>query len=170
MMLDIKIINMMKMMKIRNQIIIYFILDFILILFSMYKGTMWLLNTQIAFASALLIILLSFLSYIKNVNKQVKVLADKIDERDYIDELDDPYELYDENNTKKKPNKAKISVKNLSKSRGAAFSLYRILGYIVLIIGFLMLVKLKSIVIIAYILGISIIPLGTILSSLTSRS
>ncbi len=158
------------MMKIKNQIIIYFILDLVLILFSFYKGTLWLLNTQIAFFSALIIILLSFLSYTKNINKQIGLLGDKIDDRDFIDEMDDPYELYETNENHTKPNKTKISMKNLSKSKGAAFSLFRILGYIILIFGFLVLVKLKSLMAIAYILGISIIPVGTLISSFSNKN
>ncbi len=157
-------------MKIKDQITIYCILDFMLILFSFYKGALWLLNTQIAFTSALIIILLSFLSYLKNINRQITLLADRIDDRDLIDEMDDPYELYDENSNKTKPNKVKISIKNLSKSKGAAFSFFRILGYIILIIGFLTLVKLKSLIVVAYISGISIIPVGTLILSFKNKN
>jgi len=155
------------MTKIRRELFVYIGLDILLIAFSLYKGMNFLLNSQVAFLSALFVILMSFLSYIKNINKQIELLGDLVDNRDFIDELDDPYELYEEEEGRaKKSSKAKISMKNLSKSKGAAFSIFRIIGYIVLIAGFMMLVKLHMFLILPYILGISIIPAGTIIAGL----
>ncbi len=158
------------MTKIRRELFVYIGLDILLIVFSLYKGINFLLNSQVAFLSALFVILMSFLSYMKNINKQIKFLGDLVDNRDFIDELDDPYELYEEEEgEKKKSSKAKISMKNLSKSKGAVFSVFRIIGYIALITGFMILVKLHIFLILPYILGISVIPIGTIIAGLNYK-
>ena len=158
------------MKSISTQLYIYIILDIIVLVFSFFKSYIWIANTQIAFMSAFSIVLLSFLSYLKNINKQIKTLGDIVDERDFIDEMDDPYELYeDENDKKNKKSKVKISMKNLSKSKSAAFSLFRLIGYIILIAGFFLLVKMKSFQIAPYLVGISIIPLGGFINIIYQR-
>ena len=161
---------MMKMIKnIKKQMIIFFVLDALLIAFSFFKGFYWIINSQIAFLSALSIVLLSFLAYIRKIDKQVTLLNESIDvAKDYIDELEDPYDLYDENENEKdkKKNKLKMSMKNLSQTAGSALSFLRILGYIFLIAGFFALIKTKMFLVLPYILGISIVPVGTILSGI----
>ena len=160
----------MMMKSINTQIVIYIALDLFVIIFTVFKGYTWLINTQIAFLSAFSVVLLSFLSYVKNINKQVKTLGDIIDDKDFIDELDDPYELYDDKKDKDdKKSKVKISMKNLSKSKSAAFSLFRILGYGLLIGGFFLLLKIKSFEIIPYLIGISIIPVGGLINIIYQR-
>ncbi len=168
MMLDIKTINMMmKKMKIRKQLYIYIILDWILLCFSFYKGISWIINSQVAFFSSLIVVILSFLSYAKTINKQVNLLKESISDRDMIDEMDDPYELYDDEDKEKiKISKIKISMKNLAKSKSGVVSFFRILGYVVLIVGFIMLVRFHIFMILPYILGISVVPIGTMLSGL----
>jgi len=163
----------MTMMKsINTQVMIYIILDLFVLAFSVFKGYTWIVNTQIAFLSAFSIVLLSFLSYVKNINKQIKTVGDIIDDKDFIDELDDPYELYEDDKKEDKDNKkskVKISMKNLAKSKGAAFSIFRILGYMVLIGGFFLLLKMKSFQILPYIIGISIIPVGGLINIIYQR-
>ncbi len=161
----------MTMMKsINTQLYIYIILDIVLFIFSLFKGYTWIANTQIAFLSAFSIVLLSFLSYLKNINKQIKTLGDIVNERDFIDEMDDPYELYeDENDKKDKKSRVKISMKNLSKTKSAAFSLLRLVGYGILIAGFFLLLKMKSFQIVPYLTGISIIPLGGFINIIYQR-
>ncbi|NPA74449.1 MAG: hypothetical protein GXO12_07025 [Epsilonproteobacteria bacterium] len=156
----------MTISNIKKQLLIYISLDILLIAFSLYKGLDFLLNSQVAFLTSLMVTMLSFLSYLKNINKQIGLLSGLIDDRDYIDELDDPYELYSGDEKKDKISKAKITMKNLSKSKSAAFSVYRIVGYIILIAGFMMLVKFDIFAILPYILGISIVPLGTLLGAI----
>lgn len=164
-------IAMMMMKNIKKQLFIYIILDIFIFIFSIFKGYVWILNTQIAFLSSLCIILLSFLSYVKNVNKQVKLVGDLIDDRDIIDELNDPYELYEDTNTKakKRAEKIKISMKNLSKSKGGAVSFLRLIGYLILIAGFFLLVKIKLFLVIPYIIGISIVPVGGLINAIYQR-
>ena len=160
----------MMMKSIETQIIIYIALDLFVFIFAIFEGYVWVVNTQIAFLSAFSIVLLSFLSYLKNINKQIKTLGDIVNERDFIDEMDDPYELYENENDKKdKKSKIEISMKNLSKSKSAAFSLFRLIGYVILIAGFFLLLKMKSFQIIPYLAGISIIPLGGFINIVYQR-
>ncbi len=153
--------------SIKKQMIIFFILDALLLVFSFFKGFYWIVNSQIAFLSALSIVLLSFLAYVRKIDKQVSLLNESIDvAKDYIDELEDPYDLYDEDAKDKKKNKLKISMKNLSQTASSALSFLRILGYIFLVAGFFALIKTKMFLVLPYILGISIVPVGTILSGI----
>ena len=153
--------------NIKKQMIIFFVLDALLIAFLFFKGFYWIVNSQIAFLSALSVVLLSFLASIRKIDKQVTLLNESIDvAKDYIDELEDPYDLYDENEKDKKKNKLKMSMKNLSQTGGSALSFLRILGYIFLIAGFFALIKTKMFLVLPYILGISIVPVGTILSGI----
>ncbi len=159
------------MKDIKTGLYIYIILDVIVFAVSLFFGWKWIVNSQIAFFGAFGIVLLSFLAYLKNINKQIKIIGDIIDDKDIIDEMDDPYELYEENdkNTSNKKSKIKISVKNLKKSKSAAFSLSRVIGYALFIGSFLLLVKTDSFLIIPYIIGISIIPLGGLLNIIYQR-
>ncbi len=161
------------MKNIRKQLFVYIVLDTFIFIFSIFKGYSWVLNTQIAFLSSLSIVLLSFLSYVKNINKQVKLVGDLIDDKDMIDELNDPYELYEDEDvdtkTKKRAEKIKISMKNLSKSKGGAVSFLRLIGYLILIAGFFLLVKIKLFLAIPYIIGISIIPVGSLINAIYQR-
>jgi len=156
------------MTKIRVQLYTYITLDILLMLYSSYKGINFFINSQVAFLSALAIVVLSFVSYLRNINKQISALSEKLDTTgDILDEIDDPYNLYedDEKDEQKTSQKVKLTMKNLSQSKGAALSLFRILGYALLVAGFFMLVKYKIFSILPYILGISIIPLGTLISA-----
>ncbi len=159
----------MKMMieNIKKQMTIFVLLDALLLLFSFFKGFYWIVNSQIAFLSTLSIVLLSFLAYVRKINKQIALLNENIDvAKDYIDELEDPYDLYDEDKKDKKSSKLKMSMKNLSQTAGSALSFLRLLGYIFLIAGFFALIKTKMFLVMPYILGISIVPLGTVLSGI----
>ena len=51
---------------------VFLALDFGIILFCLLQGNMvWLLNTQIAFLSVLVIVIGSFLGYQRNISKQI---------------------------------------------------------------------------------------------------
>ena len=109
------------------------------------------LNAEIAFVSAFLILMGSMYSYRKlvqrNLDNEVALYQD-----DLVDKIDDPYDLYgDEESTAEddrplkeviKEEKARLkankaTVKNVSKSTPALFSIYRIVPYIVLVLGFI---------------------------------
>ena len=110
------------------------------------------LNAEIAFVCAFFILLGSMYSYRKlvwrNLDNEIAMYQD-----DLVEKIDDPYDLYggDEASTVEeerplkeviKEEKARLkanktTVRNVSKSTPALFSLYRIVPYGVLVLGFI---------------------------------
>lgn len=169
---------------------VFILLDFCIILYSLFfQNKFWLLNTQVAFISSLFIIIASFLSYRKNIQNRLSNLdLSQINEgvdRDKIDEIDDPYDLYtqykeipeDELTTEKikeiiNDEKSKVkrnSFKNTIFSASGFLSIYRILGYGILIFGFFALNNNKVFLPIAFIIGLGIVPLGILFSKLLEK-
>ena len=72
--------------------------DFVLLLASaFFGGKVWVFNTQIGFISATLIMVASVISYRRMVNARVELGIIPIDDdKDVIDKLEDPYDLYSE--------------------------------------------------------------------------
>ena len=182
------------MMKINPEILkfakVFILLDFCIILYSLFfQNKFWLLNTQVAFISSLFIIIASFLSYRKNIQNRLSNLdLSQINEgidRDKIDEIDDPYDLYtqykeipeDELTTEKikeiiNDEKSKVkrnSFKNIIFSASGFLSIYRILGYGILIFGFFALNNNKIFLPIAFIIGLGIVPIGILFSKLLEK-
>ena len=182
------------MMKINPEILkfakVFILLDFCIILYSLFfQNKFWLLNTQVAFISSLFIIIASFLSYRKNIQNRLSNLdLSQINEgidRDKIDEIDDPYDLYtqykeipeDELTTEKikeiiNDEKSKVkrnSFKNTIFSASGFLSIYRILGYGILIFGFFALNNNKVFLPIAFIIGLGIVPIGILFSKLLEK-
>lgn len=182
------------MMKINPEILkfakVFILLDFCIIFYSLFfQNKFWLLNTQVAFISSLFIIIASFLSYRKNIQNRLSNLdLSQINEgidRDKIDEIDDPYDLYtqykeipeDELTTEKikeiiNNEKSKVkrnSFKNTIFSASGFLSIYRILGYGILIFGFFALNNNKVFLPIAFIIGLGIVPLGILFSKLLEK-
>ena len=136
----------------KNVFIALFTVDFLLVLYTFFvaKGT-WLVNSQIAFVASSLIVFASILSYRSMVHGRLNVGAIPDDERDTLDKLEDPYDLYDEERKKDDEEKTLVEVvkeerANLKKSRRsfweatkdskASLSLYRLGAYGVLVLGF----------------------------------
>ena len=182
------------MMKINPEILkfakVFILLDFCIILYYLFfQNKFWLLNTQVAFISSLFIIIASFLSYRKNIQNRLSNLdLSQINEgidRDKIDEIDDPYDLYtqykeipeDELTTEKikeiiNDEKSKVkrnSFKNIIFSASGFLSIYRILGYGILIFGFFALNNNKVFLPIAFIIGLGIVPIGILFSKLLEK-
>ena len=182
------------MMKINPEILkfakVFILLDFCIILYSLFfQNKFWLLNTQVAFISSLFIIIASFLSYRKNIQNRLSNLdltkTNQNEDRDKIDEIDDPYDLYTEyeqipeeeltsekikeiiNDEKSKVNKN--SFKNTLFSASGFLSIYRILGYGILIFGFFALNNNKIFLPIAFIIGLGIVPIGVLFSKLLEK-
>lgn len=164
---------------------IFIFLDLCMIIFAfLFQNSLWVLNTQIAFFSSLFITIASFLSYKRNINNRISNLdlsqTNQLNDRDKIDEIDDPYDLYTEyeeipeneltpekireiiNDEKSKLKKN--SVRNTLFSAGGFLSVYRILGYGVLIFGFFALNNNNIFMPIAFISGLGIVPLGVLSS------
>jgi len=109
------------------------------------------LNAQIAFVSAFLILLGSMYSYRKLVQRNLENSA-AVHQDDLVEKIDDPYDLYGENDEvtdEEKPLKEvikeekarlkanKATVRNVSKSTPALLSIYRLVPYGVLVLGFI---------------------------------
>lgn len=183
------------MMKINPEILkfakVFIILDLCLILYSfVFQSNLWFLNAQVAFFSSLFITIASFLSYKNNIQNRLSNLDlsksnSQTFDRDKIDEIDDPYDLYTEyeeipeseltpekikeilNNEKSKVKRN--SFKNTLFSAGGFLSIYRVLGYGILIFGFFALNNNKIFLPIAFMIGLGIVPLGVLFSKLIEK-
>lgn len=182
------------MMKINPEIIkfakVFIFLDLCIFIYALvFQNKLWLLNTQIAFISSLLITIASFISYKKNIQNRLSNFdyskISKDEDRDKIDEIDDPYDLYTEyeeipeneltaekikeiiNDEKSKVKRN--SVKNTIFSASGFLSIYRIFGYIILIFGFFVLNNNKIFMPIAFIIGLGIVPFGVLISKLIKK-
>lgn len=136
----------------RNTINALLIVDIGIILFCYLSGErIWLINTQIGFVTSSLVMFGSILSYRSMVDARLNVGAIPDDERDTLDKLEDPYDLYDDEKVKNDEDKTLVEVvkeerENLKKNRRsflettkdskAAFSFYRLGAYMLLIFGF----------------------------------
>ena len=139
----------------RETIVVLVVVDLVIALLLYFLGAEhWLINSQVAFISSSLVMLGSIQSY-KSMVKQRLVGATSVsaqDERDTIDKLEDPYDLFDDEK-KKEDDKEKSLVEvvkeeraNLKKNRRsiiqttkdakASFSFYRLGAYGALILGF----------------------------------
>ena len=138
------------MKKIINALLI---VDIGILIFCLLSGNRtWLINSQIAFLSSSLIMFASIISYRNMVQARVDmgmVVAD--DNRDTLDKIEDPFDLYSEDTPNDKEDKTLKEVvveekKNLKKNRRslwqttkdskAALSFYRLGAYAILIFGF----------------------------------
>ena len=133
-------------------IVVLLIADIVVIFFSyLLGGGSTLLNTQVGFITSSLVMLGSMKSYHSMVEGRLNVGAIPDDERDTLDKLEDPYDLYDDENIEDDKEKTLQEVvkeerENLKKNRRsflettkdskAAFSFYRLGAYVLLILGF----------------------------------
>ena len=159
------------------------LLDVLLIMISLYQGGTWLINSQLSFLSSALVTLASYFSYKRVIEKRVALEAESFDDRDAIDKLDDPYDLYgeeigaDESKDFKeviKEERAKVtSIKqtgvNLAKTAAGVFSPFRLGSYLFLFIAFLYLVNNHLFSIWAYVSGLFVVPFGVLLYALVGR-
>jgi len=165
-------------MKIKKIILSFIILDlFIIALLTLLEEYIWILNSQVAILSSIAVTLGSYYGYKKNIAKRVEVHENFDDNYDEIDKMDDQFDLYspdipetevkeqmskDEIKEEIKKNKdalKKNNVKNLYKSFGAMSSIYRLGGYIILILGFFFLNNNGNLHILSYLSGFLIVPI-----------
>jgi len=173
---------------------IFLVIDVILVIFAIVVyDSLWLLNTQVAFLGSLFVTIASFLSYRKNIQNRLSTFKDsdtntvKVEDRDKIDEIDDPFDLYSEDNEEIKeeeltPEKIKEiikeektkvkknSLKNAVFSAGGFVSFYRIAGYAFLVLGFFALNNNKLFMPIPFLVGLAIVPISVIVSKLILKS
>lgn len=179
------------MTKINKHIIdfakVFLVTDLCLVIYAIaFEDKLWLLNTQVAFVSSLFITIASFLSYKRNVQSRISNLdtskQSTTEDRDKIDEIDDPFDLYSEyeeipeeeltpEKIKEiiKDEKSKVkknSFKNTLFSAGGFMSVYRIIGYGTLILGFFALNNNKIFLPVPFMIGLAVVPLGVLVSKL----
>ncbi len=160
----------------KNTINALLIIDIGIIIFCLLSGNrVWLLNSQIAFVSSSLIMFASIISYRNMVQARVDmgmVVAD--DNRDTLDKIEDPFDLYSEDeksSSTKKSLKEVVSEerKNLKKNRRsiwqttkdskAALSFYRLGAYAILIFGFFYLNNNEILDISSYLFALALPPI-----------
>lgn len=181
---------MMKMIK--NFGKVFLLVDLCIIIYSLsFENFYWLLNSQVAFFASIIITVSSFLSYKRNIQNRLKnfdsKIENKIEDRDKVDEIDDPFDLYSqdiepikeeeltpekikeiikEEKTKVKRN----SFKNTLFSAGGFVSIYRLLGYGILIFGFFALNNNNLFLPIPFLIGLGIVPIAVLLTKLVIKS
>ncbi len=145
--------------------------DILLLLISViFFDIKVLYNTQIGYITASLVMIASIVSYRRMVNARVKhnmVTTD--DSKDVIDKLEDPYDLYSEDEPveekslaktvkeeKKRLKENRRSVYQTLKDTKAALSFYRLGAYALLILGFLYLNRHGLLHIPSYIISLGI--------------
>jgi hypothetical protein len=155
----------------KDTLIALFVVDFLIVVMLYFFGeTHWLVNSQVAFISSSIVMLSSMKSYKNMVDGRLNVGSIPDDERDTLDKLEDPYDLYDDEH-KVEEEKTLVEVvkeerANLKKSRRSiwdttkdakpSFSFYRLAAYAVLIFGFFYLNTNKLLVIMPYLIFLSI--------------
>ena len=184
-------INLLIKMKINPEVLkfakVFLILDLCILIYAIvFQNNFWFLNTQVAFISSLFIIIASFISYKRNIENRLANLdlskTYKNEDKDKIDEIDDPYDLYseyeeipEEELTPEKikeiisDEKSKVkrdTLKNTLFATGGFLSLYRIIGYGLLVFGFFALNNNKTFIPLAFILGLSVVPFGVLIAKL----
>lgn len=172
---------MMKTMRImvKKAIKIIGIAEFFVLLSVLYSKTFF-ANIQVAFLSALFIILGASFAYKKMVIKDIES-GNYEEDRDLLDTIEDPHELYDETEINDTPTeeldlkaivkeeKAKIktfSMQSIKHGAKGSVSFYRIIPYIFLILGF---IALKNNNILEISVYLPSILLGIIVGSLSSK-
>lgn len=162
-------------MMIKKIIFIYLILVLVSSIISfVFFSLNTVINLQVAFWSSCFIVLASFLGYKNNISKRIKLYDTNFQDQDDMDKIDDKYDLYSEINEQEnltkediehiiKEEKSKInlkdSVKNTYLSIAAMSSIFRIIGYILLVVGFFYLKNNSYLEPLSYLIGFLIIPI-----------
>lgn len=173
--------KMMKMMidNFKKFIYIFIGMDIILISISCLKGVVWLLNTQIAYFCSVIVVVGSYIGYMKMINSRVAKLNQDYkykEDRDLIDKLEDPYDLYDderesEDVKKDKFKSIKDGYKNTKNSITGFLSPYRLFGYALLFGAVIFLIQTSLFLPFAFLSGVSVALVCIfVFSYLTSKS
>ncbi|MDP2851360.1 MAG: hypothetical protein Q8O20_09855 [Sulfuricurvum sp.] len=129
----------------------------------------------VAMLSSMLIVTGSLYSYRNMIQSRVE--NSEIDDfKDVIDEMDDPYDLYEEERESEitdikqmiKEEKARQKsniIENTTKNASAMVSLYRLLPYAFLILGFIGLENSRTLEILPYLVGLAVgMPMGYLIA------
>lgn len=181
---------MMKMIKSFAKVFLF--VDLCIIVYALiFQNSYWLLNSQVAFFASVIITVASFISYKKNVQNRLrnydKSLETKVEDRDKVDEIDDPFDLYSEDVEPVKEEdltpqkikqiiqeeKSKVkrnSLKNTVFSATGFVSIYRLFGYAILIFGFFALNNNNLFLPIPFLIGLGIVPIAVLFTKAIIKS
>ncbi len=137
--------------RVKKTIKLFFFSEAAIFVLWLYSYTFF-LNFQIAFIASVLILLGSTYSYKRLVEKRV-ASQDRPDDTDLVDRIDDPFDLYSEEIKSEtvadedldlkaivKEEKKRLkpqNIKNTAKSAPALVSLFRVVPYLFLVLGFI---------------------------------
>jgi len=164
---------MMMRTTVKKAISIFFGVEILIFMTYLYSQKLF-LNIEIAFLSSFLIILGSSFAYRKMVHAKIDS-GEYEEERDVLDTIDDPHELYEDTEIHNTPakeldlkqivkeEKAKIktfSLKNAKHGIRGSFAIMRLVPYIFLVLGFIAL-KNNNVLDLAYYLPALLIGIIT---------
>ncbi len=153
-------------------------LDLLLLLYLSAMGDyIGILNTQVALISSLAVVGGSFYGYGTLVKKKS---SDFVYERDELDKIEDPYDLYGDEDTKKdakelfleekrKVSTLKNAAGNFAGSIGGFLSPFRLAGYAVLTLSVLWLMSRGDFEAVKFFIGLSLVPAAALISMLFRR-
>ncbi|MEA3498483.1 MAG: hypothetical protein U9R16_05425 [Campylobacterota bacterium] len=162
----------------------FLIIDLGVVLFCLLAGhNDWLLNTQIAFFSSLMVTIGSYLGYRKNIQKRAVDHINDDDNYDELDKMDDKYDLYSdeveevkiEEPTAQEIKEAMKPIKqnhfgNFKSGFSGMSSLYRLFGYVGLVVGFFYLNNNGYLHVYSYVFGFIIVPISALVFSLSVKN
>ncbi len=128
------------------------------------------INFQVAFLASVLILLGSTYSYKRLVERRV-ASEERPDDTDLIDKIDDPFDLYSDTivsenapedvdlkavvkEEKKRLKEQKQTLKNTAKSAPALISIFRVVPYLFLVLGFIGLKNNELLSLIPFLVGL----------------
>ena len=172
-MMTVMAVAMAEVAVTRKFFLVFIAIDVLVVIFSLIMQNHWLVNTQVAFFCSLLITIATFFSYKKMVQNRIETSV--YDNKDALKKYEDPFDLYDDEDEEKMAEEAqtkpvkklgiKESVRNLSRSYKGALSPLRLGAYAILIISSLFLVRHGMFDAVAFFVGLSIVPLGSLVMS-----
>jgi len=165
----------------RRFLYMYMLAEGGLVLSALFFGWMWLVNTQVAFFCSLAITVGTFLSYRRMVKRRLEAGAYVLEEEEEK-EPDDPHGLWKEESTsppldvktmieeekerQKQEKKGLLARSHLSSALPSFLFPYRLLGYVALIVGFLVLRRHEMFEVVPFVIGLGVVPLTALLTLL----
>ena len=159
-------------------------IDLLLAIISLLLGRMdWLLNTQIGFISSALVLGASMFSYSQMVYSRLESgTATPTDDRDEIDKMEDPYDLYGEDTPvdetlqlkeaikeeKQRMKQNRRSAYQTLKDSRASLSILRLGAYLLLFVGFFYLSRNQLLHIPSYLIAMAL-PIVIIVGLLLTK-
>lgn len=132
-------------------------------------------NFTVAMLTSMAIVMGSLYSYRNMIQSRVEDI-DPDDTKDVIDMMDDPYDLYEEERESEitdikqmiKEEKARQKsniIENTTKNASAMVSVYRLIPYALLVLGFIALNNNQALEVLPYLVGLAVgIPMGYLLA------